>query len=103
MPRPASTSIPASTMPSPAWGGIPGTPARRPSPMAGRRSCWPRCSAERPSFGSSVFPWGTGPEDGVEDAEEAAHAGDDGNLFGAAAGDELLVVGLEHRVPADGG
>src|SRR3954471_13616730 len=59
--------------------------------------------AERPSFGSSVFPWGTGPEDGVEDAEEAAHAGDDGDLFGAAAGDELLVVGLEHRVPADGG
>jgi hypothetical protein len=40
---------------------------------------------ERPSFGSSVFPWGFGPEDGVEDAREAPHAGDDGDLLGAAS------------------
>lgn len=45
----------------------------------------------------------TGPDDGVESAKEAPHAGDDGDLLGAAAGDELLVVAHEDQVSADGG
>ena len=42
----------ASTTPSPAWAGMPGMPARRPSPMAARPSCWPRCSADRGGGGA---------------------------------------------------
>ena len=40
---------------------------------------------ERLSFASSVLPWCFGPDDRVEDAEEAPHAGDEGDLLGASA------------------
>ncbi|MBI1206966.1 MAG: hypothetical protein GC191_06720, partial [Azospirillum sp.] len=48
--------------------------------------------SERLSWRSSVLPWCGGPKDGVEDADEAADACDDGELFRSAACDELGVV-----------
>jgi YbgC/YbaW family acyl-CoA thioester hydrolase len=57
---------------------------------------------ERPCWRSSGLPWRSGLEDGVEDGEEAAHAGDDGDLLWPPACDELGVVGLEDGVPPYG-
>src|SRR5918997_1683424 len=59
--------------------------------------------AERPSCGSSGFPCGFALENGVEDAEEAPEAGDDGDLFRSTSRGHLLVVGLDDGVPVDGG
>ena len=59
-------------------------------------------AAERPCWRSSGAPWRSGPDDGVEHAEEASHAGDDGDHFRPAARGELPVVRLDGRVPADG-
>jgi hypothetical protein len=59
-------------------------------------------TAERPCWRSSGAPWRSGPDDGVEHAEEASHAGDDGDHLRPAARGELPVVRLDGRVPADG-
>lgn len=47
------------------------------------------------------MPWRAAPDHRVEDAEQAAHAGDQGDLLGASAIDQGLVMPADHRVPAD--
>ena len=71
-----------------------GSPAGAPPALAAR---WRHGRSERLCCGSSELPWGLAFEDGLEDGEELAHAGGDGELGGLAAGDE---AGLEG---ADGG
>src|SRR3712207_2700382 len=63
---------------------------------AGRRE------SERPSWGSSGLPWRAGPQDGVEDSEEAPHAGDEGDRLRPSAPGQPSVVGAEDRIAADG-
>jgi len=47
--------------------------------------------AERPSWRSSVCPWLSVPEDGVEDGHELAHASDDGDLGGLSGGAQAMI------------
>src|SRR5688500_9863513 len=76
---------------------------RNAAPPRGMPPDAPRRSGDRPCCGSSGAPWLTCAEDGVEDGEEASHAGDDGDHLRASPGGELGVAGAEDRVPADGG
>ena len=46
---------------------------------------------------------GVGPDDGVEDAEQAAPAGDERDLLGLSACDKLGMVGADDRGAARGG
>jgi hypothetical protein len=50
-------------------------------------------SSERLCCGPSELPWGLAFADGVEDGEELAHGGGDGELGGLAAGDEAGIEG----------
>src|SRR5215210_6502071 len=49
------------------------------------------------------IPVGAGAEHDVEDGEEFADAGDDGDLVELAGGDEAVVEGAHGRIEADGG
>ena len=51
---------------------------------------------------SSGLPWFAVSQDGVEDDEELAHAGDEGLLAGFAGGAELFVVGGDDGIGAAG-
>ena len=53
--------------------------------------------AERLCCGSSGLPWCLVSQDGVEDDEEFAHAGGDGDFPGPAACDQALEEGLQRR------
>ena len=52
---------------------------------------------------SRALPWCLRPDDCIEDAEEASHAGDEGDLLGASAFDQALVMLADDRVPPDRG
>src|ERR1700730_305472 len=58
--------------------------------------------AERVSVMSSGLPWLAVSQDGVEDDDELAHAGDERLLAGFAGGSELGVVRGDDRVGAAG-
>ena len=49
------------------------------------------------------MPWDSVSEDGVEDGEQFAHGGDEGEFLGSAGGDEALVDGLDLVVVSAGG
>jgi len=49
-----------------------------------------------------IVPGFTGSDHGVEDGQELAHAGDDGDLFGFAGGDEAVVELLDDGIESDG-
>ena len=49
-----------------------------------------------------IVPGFGGSDHGIEDGQEFAHAGDDGNLFGFACGDEAVVELLDDGVESDG-
>ena len=59
--------------------------------------------AERLCCGSRGLPWAVIAEDGVEDDQELAHAGGDGDFGRPAAPDQALVEGLQRRIAANGG
>jgi len=52
---------------------------------------------------SSGTPWALIAEDGIEDDQKFAHGGGQGELAGAAGGDEALVEGSDDGIVADGG
>src|ERR687891_706227 len=58
---------------------------------------------ERLCCGSRGLPWSVIAEDGVEDNQELAHAGGDGDVGGSAAPDQALVEGVQRRMVTDGG
>src|SRR5680860_1726862 len=58
---------------------------------------------ERLCCGSRGLPWCVIAEDGVEDGEELAHAGGDGDLGWPAAPDQASVESLQRGIAADGG
>src|SRR6476659_1116657 len=69
---------------------------------------WPRSSrsaspttTERLSCESSGLPWATVSKHGVEDREELAHGGGEGDFPGAAGRHEALVKGPDRRVVLD--
>jgi len=49
-----------------------------------------------------IVPGFTGSNHGVEDSQELAHAGDDGNLLGFACSDEAVVELLDDGIESDG-
>jgi len=49
-----------------------------------------------------IVPGFTGSDHGVEDSQELAHAGDDGDLLGFAGGDEAVVELLDDGIESDG-
>src|SRR5690606_16337882 len=57
---------------------------------------------ERLSWVSSWCPWFAVPDDGVEDSEELAGGGDDGDELWLAIGDEPVAEGLEGGVVTGG-
>src|SRR5215217_8884919 len=63
------------------------------------------CGIESAFFRSllSALPWCFGPDDRIEDAQEATHAGDECDLLGAPAFDQALVMLADDGVPADSG
>src|SRR4030042_5956408 len=61
-----------------------------------RLSCKSRYLVDELVPGLIVF------EHGIEDEHEFAHASGEGQFFGFASGQEALVKGADHRVPASG-
>src|SRR3954467_12608865 len=73
--------------------------------MTGRRTkpaMLPRAAGERLSWVSSGLPWFLVSQDGVEDGEELAGDGDEGDHFGLAGGAEAIAEGLEDGVVTAG-
>ena len=73
-------------------------------PACGRRNAPPGGRAKGRSCGGSSgrVPGLIARQHGVEDDDQLAHAGDDGDLGFFAPGDEALVVGFEHRIVLGG-
>ena len=64
------------------------------SPLEGEMSG----RTERLSWQSSVLPWFIIPDDGVEDGQQLAHGGNDGNDLGLAGSHETISEGFEEWV-----
>jgi len=60
--------------------------------------CQPRLWSVR-RHPSCALPWGLGPDDGIEDAEQASHACDERDFLGAPPFHQSFVVLANDRVP----
>ena len=79
------------------WGHVPPAVSAVGRWQVGRGICSSlQLSGWRPGLPQAVFA-----EEGVEQADEPAHDGDDGDLVGLAVGGEALVAGLGGRLATD--